>query len=218
VSPEILRSVISISDVSQSAPAITSTSNLAFPVDPLLTANLLTINPSIAATSFYRVPVSTVSPLPVIALEEKNKKRKSRTTQAADLTSTPYKEALECTPANKKRSVARKLVTSAPDIPDIDTGTGRARRKRMSHRPLKLQSKLSNKKGRSEKNDSTRSAESNDNTPCAICHVRFRDDVRDKNGRHWIECVSCKQWFHNACQGVEESCTSAFTCIACDND
>jgi len=60
------------------------------------------------------IPVSSVSPLPAIAIEEKRKKRKSRTTQAADLISTPYKKALESTPAYRKRAVARKLVT-APD-------------------------------------------------------------------------------------------------------
>jgi len=61
------------------------------------------------------------------------------------------------------------------------------------------------------------SSDLSDTIPCAICHVRFCDDVQEKNGRSWIECGSCKQWYHNACQGLDELCSSAFVCISCDS-
>ena len=51
------------------------------------------------------VSVSTLSLLPVVSLEVKNKKRRSRTTQAADLTSSPYRRALEITPRNQKHTL-----------------------------------------------------------------------------------------------------------------
>ncbi|XP_065649038.1 uncharacterized protein LOC136078106 [Hydra vulgaris] len=51
------------------------------------------------------VSVSTLSLLPVVSLEVKNKKRRSRTIQAADLTSSPYRRALEITPRNQKHTL-----------------------------------------------------------------------------------------------------------------
>jgi hypothetical protein len=57
----------------------------------------------------YR-PVSSISPLPVIGLEEKSRKRKSRAAHAADLTSTPYKQQLEQMPVNIKRAACQPLI------------------------------------------------------------------------------------------------------------
>jgi hypothetical protein len=61
------------------------------------------------------VHVIDISPLPVSSVDEKDKKRKSRCSKAADLTSTPYKQELENTPVNRKRTVAarRKINTDA---------------------------------------------------------------------------------------------------------
>jgi len=107
VSRVVSPTVVTTSTVSQQAAISGPRVNLMTP--PTSTSSFTVV------ASASRVPVSSVSPLPVIAIEEKNRKRKSRTTQAADLTSTPYKKALESTPAYRKRSAARKLVT-APDL------------------------------------------------------------------------------------------------------
>ena len=71
------------------------------------------------SSSFYHhrptgaaVSVEEISPLPKVPAEVKEKKRKSRTCHAADLTSTPYKSQLQSTPLNVKRaSIRRKLAT-----------------------------------------------------------------------------------------------------------
>jgi len=160
-----------------------------------------TVSPS--TSSFHRIRVADISPLPLIAIQDKNKKWKSRTTQAADLTSSPYKKALETIVAssNRKQRVARKLVTNTKPVRHSD--------RNMSRKPAK--------KKRVEKKVKTKNSDLNDTTPCATCSVRFCDDVEAQNGQSWTECVSCNLWHHNECQGPEESFTAAFTCISCDN-
>jgi len=108
VSSDTARSVVAPDEANLRAPAVVSisTDNQRVPVS---TAETNTMTPPRAIpcstsqpSSFYRVRVSAISPLPLIGLDEKKRKRKSRTTQAADLTRTPYKRALEATPANRK--------------------------------------------------------------------------------------------------------------------
>jgi hypothetical protein len=73
------------------------------------------LSETVSPKSFYgghasngRVKPIDISPLPSMNADEKSKSRKRRATHAAELTSTPYKKQLESTPANVKRSLARK--------------------------------------------------------------------------------------------------------------
>jgi len=53
-----------------------------------------------------------------------------------------------------------------------------------------------------------------DCTPCGVCGIVH---LMDTTGRNWIHCSSCRIWFHNASQGLDEEHTVAFMCIACES-
>ena len=53
-----------------------------------------------------------------------------------------------------------------------------------------------------------------DTTPCATCSKRYCDD---DTAQSWIQCQVCDQWFHNACQGLEEEGPAAFIRISCED-
>lgn len=38
-----------------------------------------------------------------------------------------------------------------------------------------------------------------DNNVCQSCNKHFKDDAA---GESWIQCLSCKDWFHELCQGL----------------
>jgi len=113
-------SIMTMSTVSQPAPVAEAQSGT------LMNSPKSMLCTSTPTSSFYHVRVSTVSPLPVISIDDKRRKRKSRTTQAADLTSTPYKKQLESTPANQKRSAARRL--SIPTSSALDANTAKTKK------------------------------------------------------------------------------------------
>ncbi|ESO10484.1 hypothetical protein HELRODRAFT_183584 [Helobdella robusta] len=52
--------------------------------------------------------------------------------------------------------------------------------------------------------------------PCNTCQLKYCDDV---TGRNWIQCQSltCSQWYHNECQGLDENYNEQFICIDCEN-
>lgn len=53
----------------------------------------------------------------------------------------------------------------------------------------------------------------NDNT-CAACKKNYENDV---NGEAWIQCLVCKQWYHEKCQGLR-SYRKDFICQSCTNE
>jgi len=52
-----------------------------------------------------------------------------------------------------------------------------------------------------------------DTVPCSVCYIRFCDDT---SGRKWIQCQECDLWYHNECQGLDETGIATFICIQCD--
>ena len=106
-----------------SAPDCSTSANAAVALSPTASATvpqeLQDITPTLLLSpkSFHSkavVRVADLSPLPSLSVTEKNKKRKSRTSKATDLTSTPYKKELESLPVNvRKATVRRKLNTGS---------------------------------------------------------------------------------------------------------
>lgn len=46
---------------------------------------------------------------------------------------------------------------------------------------------------------------------CQTCFGKFRDDA---NGEEWIQCLSCRSWYHATCQGLQ-AYLSNFQCLRC---
>ena len=140
------------------------------------------------ASTTTKIRAVDISPYPKCMHSER---RRNRSNRAENLTSSPYKRALEeretaaKTPKNKGKK-ARKMAVAGN----------------------KPRAKVSRKSSACQQTD--------DFTPCGVCSVRFCDDVKAGNGRKWIECTSCGLWFHNECQGLDSKCRS-FKCIACEN-
>lgn len=94
--------------------------------------------------SFYSktvVHVADLSPLPSLSVTEKNTKRKSRTSKAADLTSTPYKKELESLPVNVRKATVRRNLSTGNSAECVENNKvrkmtdhgGQKKQKRMQH-------------------------------------------------------------------------------------
>lgn len=46
---------------------------------------------------------------------------------------------------------------------------------------------------------------------CQSCFGKFHDD---KNGEEWIQCLSCRSWYHAKCQGLQAYLHN-FQCMRC---
>ena len=146
------------------------------------------------------IHVTDISPLPVISIEDKNKKRKSRATHAADLTSTPYKKQLESMPVNVKRSAARKLICETEEKKKVT----RKRKIKLSKQEL-TKSNLpaeKQKKSSANKKQKKRSAISlpaaclsTDETPCSVCNRKYNEPPLEE----WQQCPLCAKWYHDSC-------------------
>ena len=75
----------------------------------------------------------------------------------------------------------------------------------------KLPKKLPSSKGKAK----VKKFKSSDTTACGSCGKRFCDD---QLGEKWIQCQVCCNWYHNACQGIDNDCEQdPFICIICDD-
>jgi len=53
-----------------------------------------------------------------------------------------------------------------------------------------------------------------DTVPYSACGMQFCDD---HTGQKWIQCQTCYDWFHMACQGLDENyADDEFACISCE--
>ena len=52
-----------------------------------------------------------------------------------------------------------------------------------------------------------------DANTCCVCFETYEDDVKEENGREWIEC-SCGRWLHEDCSFMEPSMPNEF-CLYC---
>ena len=137
------------------------------------------------------IHVIDISPLPVLSVDQKAKKRKTRTSQAAELTSTPYKAQLESAPVNVKRSAARKLLIK-------ETGNKRSFKKRNVK-----QKKPAAKRQKRERSSST------DDTPCCICQRKYNEPPLEE----WQQCRICGQWFHDSCGPGDSDADVCYFCL-----
>jgi hypothetical protein len=99
------------------------------------------------------VHVSAISPLPSTSLDEKQRKRKSRASRAAELTSSPYKRQLELRPCNKKRQTASQKIHSIVKAQKAHN----AKIKRTANRPSFSDSENSSNENIVEDSDDTMS-------------------------------------------------------------
>ena len=122
----------------------------------------------------------------------KARTRKRKAESAAVITSSPYKQQLECE-ASKKN-------------PRIKAG-----RQRVSKGKTKSSSS-SGKRGRSASRSSraARADIEEETEECLYCHDSFSDEG-------WIQCQICSQWAHDSCAGVGSKCET-FVCELCDGN
>jgi len=137
------------------------------------------------------VHVSDLSPVPVNE-ETKTSTRRKRTSQAADLTSTPYKNQLEATPTNKKRQARKKLAMPSPSP---------ANKSKSVKKPKKR-----TRKQAITKNTTTNEPDEEPMQDCVVdivachqCGIVFGDAADTRSTEGWIKCNKCPLWFHDSC-------------------
>ena len=95
-----------------------------------------------------------------------------------------------------------------------DTKSSTAKRVAQEHNseeePTQKKKRRSNKKTSLSSTPST-SASKSANERCSRCEVAYTElDLGD-----WIECLTCKRWFHMICEGVDELEAPTFICSDC---
>ena len=157
-------------------------------------ASIPTPQPSSAPQSSWSPSNARITPVDIVPYPkcELVEKRKRRAQRAEVLTSSPYKKALE--------EKSNKEIT-----------------KRQSKNTQERKKRNTDKVRMNQKQKSSQKNESSDTTPCGVCGVKYSDDVRERNGKKWIECIECATWYHNECQGLARPPRGTFICISCEN-
>ena len=141
------------------------------------------VRPSSSSRQKSIVHVESISPLP--RADKQERKRQAKTSHAAELTSSPYKRALEATKAQASASRPRGKKRDAKKVLDV-----KAKQKKLSKRvncTEKQKSKSS--KPKSVKKTST----------CPQCKFVYADPNDPKADEDWIRCKKCRVWFHDSC-------------------
>ena len=114
----------------------------------------------------------------------------------------------------KKVSVENKAKPKGNSVKPTHRPTGSSALQPPSLCTSESKGKLPPKRVNSKGKGKAKKCGSSDTTPCGSCGKRFCDD---QFGEKWIQCQVCCQWYHNACQGIDNDCEQdPFICIICD--
>jgi hypothetical protein len=157
------------------------------------------------------VHVTDISPFPKCASVEKRKRKAQR---AEILTSSPYKrcllEKLDEKKTKEKKTTKPKSSAKKPGE-NVTKKQGTRKEKRNKVKTTK------GKHNHQEHQNLELESEEGDFTPCGTCGVTFESDRVAKNGRKWTQCQSCRNWYHNDCQGLDSDDVIEFDCISCES-
>ncbi|CAF4935193.1 unnamed protein product [Pieris macdunnoughi] len=152
------------------------------------------------STSFGCFAPRDILPFPKI--EGKRSKIIRKKVDTSILTSTPYKTYLE-EEMEKKRVMEEKQ---------------KARKEKKANKAKKSkekQVKREKMQDRQEKIKNKHESESSgdeDDTECMFCTQPYSNDVL---GEGWVRCVSCLNWGHEECAGIDSDDFDNFTCDIC---
>ena len=108
----------------------------------------------------------------------------------------------------RKNELAKKNAQKENKKPETKTKKAQQSHGKNTSRTSKRNGKQSRKQNKHLKNSAQV-----DTTPCVTCSERYCDDTVQP----WMQCQVCDQWFHNACQGLEEVGPATFVCISCED-
>ena len=166
------QSVVGEQSVSQSGLVLQSVNCTETPVRPSSSSHQKSI-----------VHVESISPLP--RADKQERKRQAKTSHAAELTSSPYKRALEATKAQASASRPRPKKRDAKKVMDV-----KAKQQKLS----KKVNPTENQKPKSSKPKSGKKV-----SACPQCKFVYGDPNDPKADEGWIRCKKCRVWFHDSC-------------------
>lgn len=164
------------------------------------------------ATSASFVSAAAISPYPKVSEAVVGRRRQSVTGGSSTvLTESPYKNQLEQSLANKKRT--RKETQKTPrkanlskkrkkslevefDEPSVASAENRIKNKGKAAKTKALKIK---KSAKSKMDKSRPTQHQQDNCKCNGCNAQFGDVSDPKKTEEWIECCKCNAWFHETC-------------------
>ena len=128
------------------------------------------------------------------------------------------------TSTRKKRSVPFCRILTDDNIINEKRAKMREKEEAEEKRKIREQQRLDRKskgktskgvkvkgKGPSKKKKSMQEPSGSENVQCLFCEGWFLDGM----GGNWCMCISCKQWSHCECAGLEENDQSNYTCDVC---
>lgn len=118
-------------------------------------------------------------------MDKQERKRQAKTSHAAELTSSPYKCALEATKAQASASRPRPKKQDAKKVLDV-----KAKQQKLS----KKVNPTENQKPKSSKPKSVKNV-----SACPQCKFVYADPNDPKANEDWIRCKKCRVWFHDSC-------------------
>jgi len=178
--------------------------------------------------TIHSVHVSDISPAPVMK-ESQSCRRKRRADHAADVTSTPYKKALENTPSGKKAVAKKRLLVAEQESNNLKQGNIKAastavkngKTKSKDSVPKSVHGSTTKKKKTSERRAQKQEQKMTDNSGdiwiCHDCNVEYGDKDDTRLTEDWITCETCAKCFHMSCaenSGVVDD-DESFVCKDC---
>lgn len=178
--------------------------------------------------TIHSVHVSDISPAPVMK-ESQSCRRKRRADHAADVTSTPYKKALENTPSGKKAVAKKRLLVAEQESNNLKQGKIKAastavkngKTKSKDSVPKSVHGSTTKKKKTSERRAQKQEQKMTDNSGdiwiCHDCNVEYGDKDDTRLTEDWITCETCAKCFHMSCaenSGVVDD-DESFVCKDC---
>jgi len=186
--------------------------------------------PNVVAFSdrtIHSVHVSDISPTPVMK-ESQSCRRKRRADHAADVTSTPYKKALENTPSGKKAIAKKRLLLAEQASSNIKQGNLPAstvvqnrKTKSKDSAPKDSVHGSATKKRKTSGRRTQQKQKTIDSTGdiwiCHDCNVEYGDKNDTRLTEDWITCATCAKCFHMSCaenNGIVDD-DESFVCKDC---
>ncbi|KAK9731395.1 hypothetical protein QE152_g13712 [Popillia japonica] len=159
-----------------------------------------------STSSVYNIiSPETIAPYTKAGRVKSLKKKVGRRRKAAVLTSSPYKEELKKSLAEKNRK---------NNIDKLKTNTVQTLKNKNSANSSssKAKKQMPNSKVTKVSKDQSSSSESDVDVDCLFCGNNYS---KDRCGEGWIMCCHCGKWAHDACAGVGSDDDDEFTCDLC---